>query len=205
MPPLGRARGPTWVPSSTSIAVNATAKTGIGIHADVQLAPGSACLGAVLLDQPLARAEVLQADAAHRRVYGLAIIARSWARHLQRLRPTAERRVVRDCQSEPVQVDDGTDQPLGLPQRQTGHDPDRQCRQDSPGATTSAARPGPCGLAFQTLTASSVNHTVKLPRRHKKASYAAELVTLCFCFGMWRRRSWFSLNGKAGIRGSEEG
>jgi transposase len=39
-------------------------------------------------------------------------------------------RVVRDGQSEPEQVDDGADQPLGLSQRQTEHGPERQCRQD---------------------------------------------------------------------------
>jgi hypothetical protein len=30
-------------------------------------------------------------------------------------------------------VDDGTDQPFGLPQRQTEHGPERQCRQDRQG------------------------------------------------------------------------
>jgi len=30
-------------------------------------------------------------------------------------------------------------------------------------------------------------------------------VTLCFCRGMWRRRSWFSLNGKVGFQGQVRG
>ena len=30
-------------------------------------------------------------------------------------------------------------------------------------------------------------------------------MTLCFCRGMWRRRSWFSLNGKAGFQGQVRG
>ncbi len=53
--------------------------------------------------------------------------------HLQRLRPAAERGVVRDGQIEPEQVDDGTDQPLGLPQRQMEYGPERQRRQDRHG------------------------------------------------------------------------
>ena len=30
-------------------------------------------------------------------------------------------------------------------------------------------------------------------------------MTVRFCSGMWRRRSWFSLKGKAGIPGQTEG
>jgi len=56
------------------------------------------------------------------------------------------------------------------------------------------------GAAFHAATTSSVNQTVRLPRWRKAASYAAEFVTLCLCFGMWRRRSWFSLKGKVGTR-----
>ena len=40
------------------------------------------------------------------------------------------------------------------------------------------------GSARQAATASSVNHTVKLPCWRKAASYAAGLVTLRFCLGM---------------------
>src|SRR3954467_12798212 len=53
--------------------------------------------------------------------------------------------------------------------------------------------------------ASSENQTVKLPRRRRLSSYSRQFVTLRFCSGMWRRRSWFSLNGKAGIPGQTEG
>jgi len=42
----------------------------------------------------------------------------------------AQRGVVRHSQSESEQVDDGTDQPLGLSQRQAEHGPERQRRQD---------------------------------------------------------------------------
>src|SRR4051794_19792012 len=48
--------------------------------------------------------------------------------------------------------------------------------------------------------ASSVNHTVKLPRWRRLASYSRQLATLCRCRGMWWRRSWFSLNGTVASR-----
>ena len=41
------------------------------------------------------------------------------------------------------------------------------------------------GSAAQAATASSVNHTVKLPRWRKLASYSGQFVTLCRCRGMW--------------------
>src|SRR3954453_20226171 len=57
------------------------------------------------------------------------------------------------------------------------------------------------GSAAQASIASSVNQIVRLPRCRKLASYAGQFVTLCACLGMRWRRSWFSLKGKAGIRG----
>jgi hypothetical protein len=59
------------------------------------------------------------------------------------------------------------------------------------------------GSAAQAAISSSMNQTVKLPRCRKLASYAGQFVTLCVCRGMWRRRFWFSLKGKAGIRGQQ--
>jgi len=56
------------------------------------------------------------------------------------------------------------------------------------------------GSARHASTASSVNQTVKLPRWRKLASYSRQFMTWCFCFGIWWRRSWFSLKGKMGIR-----
>ena len=41
------------------------------------------------------------------------------------------------------------------------------------------------GSVFQAEVASSVNHTAKLPRRRRAASYAAEFMTSCFCSGVW--------------------
>src|SRR5215210_8054862 len=61
------------------------------------------------------------------------------------------------------------------------------------------------GSACQAAIAASVNQTVKLPRWRKAASYSAQFATLCFGLGMRWRRSWFSLNGKVGFRGSGEG
>ena len=40
------------------------------------------------------------------------------------------------------------------------------------------------GSAFHAATASGVNHTVRLPRARRPASYSAQLVTRCFCLGM---------------------
>ena len=87
-------------------------------------------------------------------MHGFAVPAWSRAWHLQRLGPAAQRGVVRDGQSEPLQVDDRTDQPLGLPQRQMEHGPER--RRCPPWVVR--------GSAVQAATASSVNHTVRLPR-----------------------------------------
>ena len=40
------------------------------------------------------------------------------------------------------------------------------------------------GPALHAATASGVNHTVKLPRARGPASYSAQLLTRCCCFGM---------------------
>src|SRR3954453_18859919 len=61
------------------------------------------------------------------------------------------------------------------------------------------------GAAAHPSIASALNHTVKLPRRRRPASYAGQFVTLCVRLGMWWRRSWFSLKGKAGTPGSGQG
>src|SRR4051794_9524133 len=61
------------------------------------------------------------------------------------------------------------------------------------------------GAARHPSIASSENHTVRLPRWRKLASYSRQFITFRFCLGMWWRRSWFSLNGKVGIRRSEKG
>src|SRR6478609_9246182 len=60
------------------------------------------------------------------------------------------------------------------------------------------------GSASQAATASSVNHTVRLPRWRKAASYSAQFVTRRRCLGIWWRRSALALNG-IGDPGSPEG
>src|SRR5215213_6280238 len=54
------------------------------------------------------------------------------------------------------------------------------------------------GSALHASIASGVNHTVRLPRARRPASYAAQLVTRCRCLGMWRRHAALALNGTAG-------
>src|SRR5215208_4186460 len=61
------------------------------------------------------------------------------------------------------------------------------------------------GGAAQAAIASGVNHTVRLPRARRPASYSAQLVTQCRCFGMWRRQAALALNGTAEIQASGKG
>src|SRR3954471_18634680 len=61
------------------------------------------------------------------------------------------------------------------------------------------------GSALHAATASGVNHTVRLPRARRPASYSAQLVTRCRCFGMWRRQVALALNGTAGVQASGKG
>src|SRR3954453_19039973 len=61
------------------------------------------------------------------------------------------------------------------------------------------------GAATQAATASGVKDTVRLPRARRPASYSAQLVTRCRCFGMWRRQAALALNGTAEIQASGKG
>src|ERR687893_1926655 len=61
------------------------------------------------------------------------------------------------------------------------------------------------GAATQAAIASDVNQTVRLPRARRPASYAAQLVTRCRCFGMWWRQAALALNGTAEIQASGKG
>jgi len=111
--------------------------------------------------------------------------------------------MVRHAQRQPEQADDGADQPLGLAVGQAEHGPERECCQDGerrvPGLPTRVVR----GSAAHPSIASALNNTVRLPRRRRLASYAGQFVTLCTCLGMWWRRFWFSLKGKAGTQVSK--
>src|SRR5690349_23148639 len=61
------------------------------------------------------------------------------------------------------------------------------------------------GSARQAAIATSVNQIVRLPRWRRAASYAAQFVTLCCCFGMWQRQAALALNGTAGVQASGKG
>ena len=119
---------------------------GVGIQADVELAPRPPHLGAVLLDQPLAWPAQLQPRAVHQEVHRFAVISRIGAaalpRHLQRRGPAAQGRVIRHREIEPEQADDGADQPFGLAQPQAEHGPERQGRQDGEGRIAGLPAPG---------------------------------------------------------------
>src|SRR3954447_827496 len=61
------------------------------------------------------------------------------------------------------------------------------------------------GAALQASIASVVNHTVRLPRARRIASYTAPLVTRCCCLELRCRRSRLALNGMAGPLSTIEG
>ena len=103
---------------------------GGGVHAQVQLAPGAALPGAVLLGQLFARAAQLEAGAVHQQVHGTGPGAGSRTRHCQGLGPAAERGVIRNRQIEAEQVEDRADQPFGLTQRQAEAGTQHQCHRD---------------------------------------------------------------------------
>jgi hypothetical protein len=86
----------------------------------------------VLFNQPFAGSTELQASAVHQQMQRTGT-GPPERRHLQRLRPAAQRGVVRHREVKPKQFDDGADQPLGLPQRQAKHQAHRQCRADRQG------------------------------------------------------------------------
>ena len=98
----------------------------------MQLAPGSAAGCAVLFNQPFAGSAELQASAVHQQMQR-AGTGPPERRHLQRLRPAAQRGMVRHREVKPEQSDDGADQPLGLPQRQAKDRAHRQRRGDRQG------------------------------------------------------------------------
>src|ERR1700677_4403445 len=84
----------------------------VGIDTDMQLPPGSAAGRAVLFNQPFAGSAELQAGAVHQQMKWAGSCPPEW-RYLQRLRPTAERGMVRNAEIKSEQSDDGADQPLG--------------------------------------------------------------------------------------------
>ena len=85
----------------------------------------------MFLDQPLARPHNRRPVLSTKQVDRFAGRARPW--NLQRLSPTAQRRMVERCQLETEQTDDRADQPLGLTECQPEHRPQRQRCQDYQG------------------------------------------------------------------------
>jgi hypothetical protein len=96
-----------------------------GIDADMQLPPGSTTGRSVLFDQPFACSAEPQARAVHQKMER-AGSGSPEVRQLQRLRPPTQRRVVRHREIKSKQSNDGTDQSLSLPQRQTKDHAHRQ-------------------------------------------------------------------------------
>src|SRR3954462_10983620 len=96
--------------------------------------------------------------------------------------------MVRHREIEVEQLQDGADQPLGLAQRQAEHGPQGQRRCDRQAGVARLTAPAGARLSSPGR-ASGVNHTVRLPRARRPASYAAQLMTRCCCFGMWRRHA----------------
>ena len=133
---------------------------------------------------PLARATQLQSRTVNQPVDRPAGDAGlRW--QLQRLGSPAEGGIVRNGQVETEQLEDRADQSLGLAQRQAEHSAQRQrCRNREVGVVRLTARRG---AAFQAAMASSVNHTVRLPRCRSASLYSAQFVTRRFGCGMWWR------------------
>jgi hypothetical protein len=93
--------------------------------------------------------------------------------------PPADGGVIRNRQREAEQVEDRADRPLGLAQHQTEDGAQHQRRRDR---QVGIVRPPSVvrGAALQLSIASSVNPTVRLPRRRRAAYDAAQLVTRRF-------------------------
>src|SRR3954447_22756190 len=153
---------------------------GLGVHAEMELPPRPAPLGAVLLDQPRARAVELQPRAVDQQVHGAGIAAsaairtvaaRLRPRHLQRLGPAAQGGVVRHGEVEPEQADDGADQPFGLAVRQPEHGLERQRRQDRQVGILGLPAPARAPLGLPRLV-----RLVRKPDRHAAAPAQALVV-----------------------------
>src|SRR3954465_13743269 len=184
---------------------------GLGVHAEMELPPRPAPLGAVLLDQPLARAVELQPRAVDQQVHGAGIAAsaapapspRGFGRGTSSVSARRHRVVwsgtARSSPSRPM-TEPISPSVSRYASRNTALNVSavRIARSEYSGCPPRLVRRS----ASHASTASSENQTVTLPRRRRLSSYSRQFVTLRFCSGMWRRRSWFSLKGKVGIRGS---
>jgi hypothetical protein len=139
---------------------------GVGMDTEMELAPGAAGLGAMFLNQPLARTAQLQSRAVNQQVDRLSIGTAGmplWPWHFQARPPPAQRCMVRHPQRQTKQADDGADEPFGLAEGKPEHrkvSAVRIARGEYQGWPPQVVR----GAAAQAAIASSVNQTVKLPR-----------------------------------------
>ena len=98
---------------------------GLGIDSNVQLAPGSAPLGPVFLDQPLAGSAKAKTCAVRQQV-NRAFRATIWLCRLEGFGAPAQGRVIRGRQIETEELEDRADQAFGLAQGQPEHRPQGQ-------------------------------------------------------------------------------
>ena len=96
----------------------------------MQFTPRSAAGRAVLFNRPFAGPAKLQASAVHQQMQRPVPDGEAWSNVLLR---RLNGRVIRHRESEAEQIDDGADEPLGLPQCQTEDCAHRQRRGDRQG------------------------------------------------------------------------
>jgi hypothetical protein len=96
----------------------------------MQLPPGAAGLGVVLLDQPLAGATELQSRAVHQQMHRFRTTAGLRSGHLQCLSPRTQGGVVRHREIKTEKADERPDQTFGLAQREVEHRPEGLRRQN---------------------------------------------------------------------------
>src|ERR687897_609990 len=171
------------------------------VEADVQLAPRAPLAGAVFLDQPFARAAQLQPGTVDQQVDRSASRA-GLRRQLQAPGPPAEGGEIWHRQVEAEQLEDRADQPLGLAQRQVEHR--AQCQSGRDCQVRVVRLTARRGAAFQAAIASSVNHTVRLPRCRSASLYSDQFVTRRFDRGIWWRWSALYLCGMKARSGASK-
>ncbi len=103
----------------------------------------------------------------HQQIQGLAVSPSTGGprpRHVQRRRTPAQGRMIRHTQAEAEQADDGADQPLGLPEARRNTARSVSAVRMASGEYQACPPRVVRASAAHAATASSVNHTVKLPR-----------------------------------------
>jgi hypothetical protein len=90
---------------------------------------------------------------------------------------SAEGRVIRDGDIDAEHVGDRSQHALGLTQRLMKHQAKREARLDGDRRIDGLTAPLAGSGGVPASTASSVNHTIRLPRRINAASYSGQFVT----------------------------